>query len=216
VLRKNIRLVGGQPLIAYSIQAAMKCRFLTDFIVSTDDDEISEVAKKYNAKVIKRPAELASDDTPMLPVIQHAIGLLEKDDDNIKYGVILQPTAPLRTASDIERAIEILFDSKADSVISVYQVTDAHPARMYRIVNDRLLPYEAEPSARLRQKLPPVYHRNGAIYAFRREIIETQATLIGENTFPYVMPRERSINIDDELDLLFADYLLRSQMHKEG
>jgi CMP-N,N'-diacetyllegionaminic acid synthase len=210
VLRKNIRLVGGKPLLAYTIQAAKESRWVTDFVVSTEDAEIASVAEQLGARVVIRPPELAADDTPMLPVIQHVMQTSGESAGPFAYGVLLQPTAPLRTGEDIDAALEILSSSGADSVISVYQVADAHPARMYRMQDDILVPYAAEPANRLRQKLPPVYLRNGAIYAFRSGLIDEQGTLIGAKTRPYIMARERSINIDDEYDLAFADFMLRS------
>lgn len=207
VPRKNIRPVAGRPLITYTLAAAQGSRRLTDYLVSTDDEEIAGVARQCGAVVLERPPELAADETPMLPVVQHA--LAQGDYDAV---VILQPTAPLRTADDIDAALQILFETGADSVVSVYQVDDHHPARMYRLQGNRLMPYDTEPAGRLRQALPPVYHRNGAIYACWTRLVRAQQTLLGPDLRPYLMPRGRSINIDDELDLAFADFLLSRQL----
>ena len=212
VPRKNIRRVAGKPLITHTIDAAKASKRLTRFVVSTDDKEIASVARSCDCEVLHRPAELAADDTPMLPVVCHALEAVEADEGKrFDYAVILQPTVPLRTADDIDRALELLVETGADSVISVYQVFDHHPVRMYRLVDGRLVSYAPEPPGRLRQDLSPVYHRNGAIYAFRRELIEKAGTFIGPDTRPLIMPRERSINIDDELDLLLADLVLSRQ-----
>lgn len=211
VPHKNIRLVADRPLIAYTIEAAKGSQLVTHFVVSTDDTEISLVAERLGSTVIMRPPELAADHTPMLPVVDHALRVLEPEMGRYDYVVVLQPTSPLRTASDIDMALTLLIQSGADSVVSVYEVGDHHPARMYRLIDGRLVPYEQEPAHRLRQRLPAVYHRNGAIYACRREIIEEQGTLIGPDTRPYIMPRERSINIDDELDLAYADFVFRQR-----
>lgn len=208
VARKNIRQVAGKPLIAYTIQAAQASQQLTQSFVSTEDAEIAKVAKALGSAVLMRPPELADDNTPMLPVVEHSLSVLEPVEGRQDYVVILQPTAPLRTAEDIDAAITLLIETGADSIVSVYQVFDHHPARMYLLANDRLVPYAPEPSGRLRQELPPVYHRNGAIYACRRSLIQEGRTLIGQDIRPYIMPRERSINIDDELDLAFVDFLL--------
>ena len=209
--RKNIRLVAGRPLIAYTIDAAQGSQVLAHFVTSTDDAEIAVVAESYGSPVLMRPLALAADGTPMVPVVKHTLAMLEPTGDRYDYVVVLQPTTPLRTSGDIDAALSLLVETGADSVISVYQVADHHPARMYRLVDGRLQPYELEPPDRLRQGLPPVFHRNGAIYACRRDLIAEQSTLIGADTRPYVMPRERSINIDDELDLAFADFLLQRQ-----
>jgi len=210
VLRKNIRIVAGKPLISYSIQAALKSGLLNPVIVSTDDREIAEVSATFGAEVLMRPDYLAGDETPMIPVIRHVIEQLERERYiHFDYCVLLQPTAPMRTAEDINATVNILMETGADSVVSVYKVSDHHPSRMYRIENDRLIPLQGEPQNRLRQSLPPVYHRNGAVYAFQRSLIERADTIIGPDVRPYVMPEDRSVNIDNEIDLLLADLLLR-------
>lgn len=215
VPQKNIRVVGGYPLIYYSIWAARLSHLLSYFVVSTDDEKIAAIAEKYNAKVIMRPPELATDECPLVPVIQHSLKNIEKQTkEEFKYIVVLQPTSPLRTSEDIDNSIDLLRKKRADSVISVYQVTDNHPARMYKIVRKRLVPYEKEPHERLRQSLPKVYHRNGAIYACRRSLIKEWGILIGARPCPYVMPKVRSINIDDELDLIIADVLIQKLNEK--
>ena len=209
VPRKNIRPVGGQPLIAYAICAAKKSKLITTFVTSTDDEEIASVSRSLGSAVCMRSSELAADDTPMVPVVQHVLAMMERQTEPFDYVALLQPTAPQRTASDIDAALGILIGSDADSVVSVYQVEDHHPTRMYRQGEDgRLVPYAHEPEGRLRQDLEPVFHRNGAIYACRRRLLEPPGTLIGHYTLPYIMPRARSINIDDELDLLLADLTL--------
>ena len=213
---KNIRMLAGRPLVAYSIDAAKGSRLLTTFVTSTDDSDISGIAKELGSPVLMRPSNLAADDTPMLDVVKHALTSLEKSMEGFDYLVVLQPSTPRRTSADIDAALELLIESKADSVVSVYKVADHHPARMYRLVDGRLVPYEEEPPARLRQQLPPVYHRNGAIYACRRALIDAFGTLIGKDSLPYIMPRERSINIDEEMDLAFADFLFRCQERVVG
>ena len=215
VLRKNIRLVAGKPLIAYTVEAANESHILTRFITSTDDTEIAEVAKNYGSDVLIRPPELAADDTPMLSVILHVLRTIESEVDYFDYVAILQPTAPMRLAADIDGALTLLFHPEVDSIVSVYQVSDNHPSRMYRLQDGYLVPYDAEPDNHLRQSLPPVYHRNGAIYACTKRLLLDQGLLIGDKAKPYLMPKERSINIDDELDLKFADFLLREKRKLE-
>jgi CMP-N-acetylneuraminic acid synthetase len=210
VKRKNIRVVAGQPLLAYSIKAAKQSKYLSRIVVSTEDHEIAKIAKSLGCEVISRPPELAGDHTPMLPVISHGLAEAEKLEKNrFDCVVIMQPTTPLRTGDDIDQSLEILIQSNCDTVISVYQVSDHHPSRMYTINNGKLVPYASEPRGRLRQELPPVYHRNGVIYTLWRQTIEEQNTLIGKNLCPYIMPIERSVNIDDEIDLMLADLLIR-------
>jgi len=210
VKRKNIRLVANRPLIAYSIYAAQQSKSLTKFVVSTEDDEIAQIARSLGSVVLLRPPELAEDHTPMFPVIKFVLSEAEKLEQN-KFDciVILQPTTPLRTGDDIDQSLEIIRKNKCDTVISVYQVSDHHPSRMYKIKNGKLISYAPEPPERLRQNLPPVYHRNGAIYVSRRHTIEEQNTLIGKEICPYIMPIDRSVNIDNEIDLMLADLLIR-------
>ena len=215
VVRKNIRQVAGQPLIAWTIQAAQKSVHITNFYVSTDDEEISELAKEHGAEVLLRPGSLALDKSPMIPAIQHACNQAESVHGKFDYIVLLQPTAPQRTATDIDAALKILDENnKIDSVISVYLVEDAHPSRMYTLEDGSLVKYAQEPKGSLRQDLADVYHRNGAIYACHRDILMNKGLLIGENTAPYIMPKDRSGNIDDITDLYVTDLLLRMQYNK--
>lgn len=209
VPRKNIRLIAGKPLLTYAIDAARRSRRLMHFAVSTDDPEIAAVAEAAHAEARMRPPRLARDDTPALPVVTHLLEELDPTGTRFDSVVYMQPTSPLRTAEDIDAAVGLLEESGADSVVSVYQVDDHHPARMYRLIDGRLIPFTQEPCDRLRQKLPAVYHRNGAIYACRRCVIEDQQTMIGEDVRPYLMPYERSVNIDNEVDLLLADMLVQ-------
>ncbi|MCA9997020.1 MAG: acylneuraminate cytidylyltransferase family protein [Anaerolineales bacterium] len=208
VVRKNVRLLGERPLIAHTIAAAQQSQTITRFLTSTDDDEIAAVAQAYGSPVLRRPPELAADDTPMIPVILHALDFWGESPD---YFVLLQPTTPQRTAADIDAAVRLLHETGADSVISVYQVEDHHPTRMYLLENGRLHPYATEPTSRLRQALTAVYHRNGAIYACRPQLLRDHNTLIGPDTRPYLMPRARSLNIDDEMDFAFAEFLWRTR-----
>jgi CMP-N,N'-diacetyllegionaminic acid synthase len=207
VKHKNVRLVGGRPLIAYTLQAAAGSQALTRSVVSTDDEAIAAVAREYGAPVLIRPPELAADNTPMVPVIQHALRVQAAYGEHYDAVVVLQPTAPLRQAADIDASLRLLADTGADTVLSVCDAGDHHPARMYRLADGYLQPYAPEPPARLRQALPPVYHRNGAIYACWTRVLDGD-TLIGERVRPYLMPRARSINIDEEFDLAIADFML--------
>lgn len=213
VPRKNIALLHGKPLIAYTIEAARGSRSLTHFVVSSEDPEIIAVAKQYGAPVpFVRPAELATDEAPSLPVVQHAVREMESL-HGITYDIVvlLQPTTPLRQPGDIDAAIQKLVDTGADSVISVCDVGAYHPARMRQIIDDRLveLPIREPKEMLRRQDLPPVYIRNGAIYAVRREVVMEQNSMSGKVCRPYMMPEDRSVNVDSKLDLLLAEILLR-------
>jgi CMP-N-acetylneuraminic acid synthetase len=212
VPRKNIALLQGKPVIAYTIEAAQQSQLLTHFLVSSEDAEIIAIAKEYGAPVpFIRSAELATDNAPTLPVVQHAVREMETQ-NNITYDfvVLLQPTTPLRLAEDIDLAIKKLISTEADSVISVCDVGAYHPARMRQIVNDQLveLPIREPKEMLRRQDLPPVYIRNGAIYAVKRDVVMYQNSMVGKVSRPYIMPEERSVNIDSKLDFILAEILL--------
>ena len=215
VADKNLRNVGGRPLISYSLDVAISCRALNPIIVSTDDERIIELARQMGLEVpFTRPSYLSGDDTPMLPVVQHALDEVERiSHQSPEWICLLQPTAPLRTKEDVEAAIEIARHTDADSVVSVVQVFATHPILMKRIRNERLLPYciEEKEGTRRQDLEPPAFMRNGAIYLLRPEVIRA-GSLLGRSTEPYVMPEERSINIDSELDLELVEALLRRRV----
>ena len=210
VKRKNIRLLNGLPLIAYSIKSAHESQYLSDVVVSSDDKEILAVAAEYNANTLARPDELATDTAPMLPVLQHTLKEMEtKTSQTYDYIAILQPTAPFRTAKDIDTAVESLNGAK--SLVSVYKVEDCHPARMYTIENEQLLPVMPEPPGALRQDLPNMYHRNGCIYLIRRDTLVDDNLIISKDSKPYIMSERNSVNIDTEFDLEIAEFLMQKE-----
>jgi CMP-N-acetylneuraminic acid synthetase len=220
VPRKNLADLLGKPLIAYTIEAAKHSRRLSHYVVSSEDAEILAVAKELRAPApFVRPQELASDQAPSLPVVQHAIREMERMQGlTFDYVVLLQPTTPMRRAEDIDAALDKLIATGADSVISVCDVGAYHPARMRRIVDDRLveLPVKEPREMARRQDLPPVYIRNGAIYAARRDLVMIENSMVGDDCRAFVMPEERSVNIDGRLDLLMAEILMREQQAGEA
>ena len=211
VPRKNVRTVAGEPLIAYAIRAAEASTRLTAYLTTTDDDEIAETAASFGSPVLRRPPELAQDDTEIVPVLLHTLEHAERELGRVYDSVVLlQPTAPIRTGDDVDAVISLLAaDPTADSVISVYEVEDAHPARMYALRDEGWLePFVGEWERALRQTLPTMYHRNGSLYACRRELLTERHMIMGERKKAYVMPRKFTANIDDEVDLLFADLVV--------
>ena len=214
VPRKNIRLICGKPLICYTIETALAARHLFHrVIVSTEDPEIAEIARQAGAEVpFLRPQHLATDDVPMVPVLQHAVAYIEnRDNVLLDWICLLQPTDPLRTVEDIEEALRIAEQGGCDSVISVVQVFSVHPILMKRIENNRLLSYciEEKEGTRRQDYQPPAYMRNGAIYLTRRDVLMERDSIWGEVIRPYVMPEERSIGVDREIDLKLVELLIR-------
>ena len=180
-------------------------------MVSTDDEEIAAIAREWGADVpFIRPAELATDVALSVGVVRHALEWIEKKDEcRFTHIVMLQPTTPLRTGGDIDEALKKLIETQCDSVVSVVDVGAYHPARMYRIENDQMLSVMDEGIAmKPRQELEPVYIRNGAVYAFRRDLIYEKGQMIGSDCRPFVMPESRSINIDTMEDFRAASRYL--------
>lgn len=213
VPRKNIRNVLGKPLIAYTIEQAKKSKTLTRVIISTEDKEIAQIAKKFQCEVpFTRPYSLATDDVPVLPyVVHHALqALMEKEKYSPDIVVVLQPTNPLRKASDIDRTVNKLIETKADLVMSVCEVK-YHPFRMRRMDGDRIFPYVRHKLMYAqRQDFPKLYRINGAVYAFWRGTVFRDDFWEGE-VRGVVMDELGSIDIDTELDLLFVEFLLKER-----
>lgn len=209
---KNIRMLAGRPLIVHTIEAALNAANVDRVVVSTDSHEIAAIARMAGAEVpFVRPAELARDDTPSLPVSQHAVAWL-RDKEGWACDILaeLPPVAPLRTSQDIDASLAMLIETGADSVISLCAVEGAyHPYWMKRIDNDRVIPLMDLPREYTRrQDLPPVYRRNGAIIAVWAKVLMEHGTYYGREIRGYMMPDERSIDIDNELDFAVAETLL--------
>ena len=201
-------------MIAWTIETALGSPALSRVIVSTDDTEIAEVAKQWGAEVpFLRPAELARDDSPHIPVVIHAVEWLESHEDTRPdYVLLLQPTSPLRSTEDIDNAIRLALEKDADSVVSVCQAS-SHPYWTKRITADgRLEDFGPRPEGYLaRQALPPAYVVNGAIYLVRRDVLIERQTFYTERTYAYVMPPERSLDLDTPWDLYLADLILEDR-----
>ena len=216
VPRKNVRVLAGKPLIAHSIEAANAVSQLTDLIVSTEDEEIAEIARKFGAEVpFMRPAELAEDLTPTYPVIMQSLQEMElRRGAQYDAVLLLQPTCPLRISAHIETSLEMLFSTSCDSVVSVVEVNNSHPFRMKRLVGNRLVNYidQGFEDMRPRQVLPKVYLRNGAIYLSRRKSLDEYKALVGDHCLGMVMSEEDSVNIDSPLDFVLAEAILAGRV----
>ena len=203
VPHKNVRELAGKPVLAWTVEAALASAVLDRVVVSTDDEEIAEVALACGAEVpFLRPAELAGDETPDLPVYRHALAELGEAFDAVAW---LRPTAPLRTGPDVQAAVRLLADTGADSVRSVCEAEHS-PYWMGRLEDGRLVSLLGEVPAR-RQLLPPVYRLNGSVDVARCASVGD--VLFGGDVRAYVMPPERSVELDGELDFLLAEVLLR-------
>lgn len=216
VPRKNIRMVNGKPLIAYTIEPALAVKDrLHRLIVSTDDEEIAAIAREYGAEVpFMRPADLGGDKIPMVPVLQHAVKTVEEMDGvKIDWVLLLQPTCPFRLPEDILAALDLAAEGGCDSVISVVRVLSHHPILMKKIENNQLLPFMIEEveGTRRQDYAPPAYMRNGCIYLTNRDNLLKNNSIWGKIIRPYVMPEERSVNVDSELDMKLVEFMLESK-----
>lgn len=196
--RKNVLSAAGRPLIAWTIAAARESSVIDRVVLSSDDDEIMDVAKTWGCEVpFRRPTELASDGASSMDVVAHAVEQLPGYD----YLILLQPTSPLRNAADIDAAFALMQKQNASSCVSVCEAGQS-PYWMYRLQDDNrlvsLLP--PLPGVSRRQDLPPVYVLNGAIYIARIDWLLRKRSLLGEETVAYRMPEERSIDIDNAED----------------
>lgn len=211
VLKKNIQQIHGKPLIAYSIELGLQCKDVMDIVVSTDDDEIEEISLSYGATVIKRPKDLASDVSDVTDTVLHSITeLKEKQNKTYDILILLQPTSPLRTLTDINNVINMFYENtQLDGVVSVVKVIDNHPARMYKFLNTKKLdPYTKQGETIRRQDLTPLYIRNGCIYAVRTSTFIKKKTLMPINKNGYLMDHRWAVNIDTEIDLELLEVLL--------
>jgi len=214
VPRKNIHKVRGKPLIAYTIETILKAKHLCyRIIVSTDDEEIASMSKEYGAEVpFIRPKELSSDQAPMVPVLQHAVNFVEKQDNKIvDWVLLLQPTDPLREVSDIENGLKLALEDDCDSIISVERVFAHHPILMKKIEKNRLLPFmiEEKEGTPRQEYTPPAYMRNGSIYLTKRNTLMENNSIWGKNIKPFVMKSGSRISIDSVNDLKLVEILLK-------
>lgn len=222
VPRKNIKEICGKPMLAYTVQEGLKSKHLTHLILSTDDEEIAEVGRKYGVEIpFMRPEELATDTASSKACLQHATSFMEDREGKLyDYVVELMVTNPLKTVEDIDAVLDKLIETGADSVIGVMKLEDHHPLRIKKIINDRIVDFcLPEPNEARRQDLKPdAYIRNGSIYSMRRDELMINGRRYGtENSRPYIFPPERTVNVDTLADFLIAEYFmnLREEVNKK-
>lgn len=223
VPRKNIKLLDGKPLIYYMLSAALKSKMINCVAVSSEDDEILNIANKYGKKskkfiLIKRPKHLAKDNTLSQPVLKHAVDEIEtRKGHKFDYIAMLQVTTPFVTSSDIDSAVKKIIKTKADSVVSVCQINDTHPVKIKKIVNDRLLQYTPNLKETIfrRQDLPPAYKRNGGIYISKRNMVMEHNLIWGGVCRPYIMSPEKSVDINNHVDFYTAEAIIKNRINKK-
>jgi CMP-N,N'-diacetyllegionaminic acid synthase len=213
VPRKNIKVLGNQPLIAYSIESAKQSKLISHVMVSTEDAEIAEVAKKYNCAVpFMRPLELSQDNTPTIEVVQHVIKAYEKQNEFFDAILILQATCPFRTENEIDESIEIFIKQNTDSLISVREVPDHYNPHWvfetYENGNLKIATGETKIIPR-RQELPKAFVRDGSIYITKTSVIKEQNSLFGNSIAYRLNTNSKHINIDTTSDWEAAEKLIK-------
>ena len=211
---KNLRLVGGKPLLAYSVEAALRATRLDRVVVSTEDERIARVATRLGAEVpFLRPAELAGDQVSLIPVARHAMEFYDRQGWRPDIVVCIQATSPLLTAEDIDAAVAHLQDTGCDSVVSVTPIQHHHPFRAMKLDGDRVQPLTEYTSERYLQKQdrPPAFGFTGGLYARRRALLEQWSGTdfaLGADVRAHLVEPERAVNIDHELDLIMFEAIL--------
>jgi N-acylneuraminate cytidylyltransferase len=211
--RKNaLNIVDGVSLLEWTVRQALDCYAVEDVVVSTEDEELAGIAKGCGAPVVPRPSELAQDHTTTAAVVDHLLDRLDPKAKEFDAVAILQATSPLRENGDIQRSIAMINSGAYDSVLSAYNTTTCHPAKLY-FLEDKMGPPMAKPVApehefAQRQDLPQAYRRNGAIFLVTRDQYARTGRLWGGRTGLVVMPESRSVDIDGTADLERARQML--------
>lgn len=208
--QKNILDLCGKPLISWSIEAALKSKYINKVVVSSDDDETLEISKSFGAEFIKRPYELANDTATTFDAIKHTIDNLEE----YEYVVLLQPTSPLRNEKHIDEAIELLEEKQVDAIVSVCEMdhsplwsnTLPKDGNMNNFLRDEVLNKRS-------QDLEKYYRLNGAIYICKTEkLLENKSFFLKDNIFAYIMDKKSSIDIDEDIDFKLAEILIKERI----
>ncbi len=216
--RKNIRELCGKPLIAWTIEQAKRSKYLDRTIVSTDDEEIAEISKKYGAEVpFLRPKELALDTTPSIDVLIHAIDFLKKQGENYDYLALLEPTSPLRKKNDLDNAIATLIENEhlADSLVSLGEIHLEHPAILKIVSNEGfVIPYENEKLTILRRQdiEQKIYFPYGVIYLSKIDSLVKKKTFYQSKTIAFFIERWQNYEIDDIYDFLCVEAIMKYKL----
>jgi len=207
---KNLKKLGGVPLVCYSVIAGIASEYIDDVVISTDDKDIADAAKQCGCEVpFMRPAVLASDSARSIDVIRHALEALAGQGRSYEYFVLLQPTTPFRTSEHIDDCLRMLNERGADSVVSVTEA-EHHPLWMNTLPDDLCMKDFIRPDAenKNRQELPKHYRINGGVYAVRCDYMLASGKLYSEKSYAYIMDNTSSIDIDNELDFNLAEIVM--------
>lgn len=207
---KNMKMLFGKPLVQFAIEAAMESKLLDKIVLSSDSNEILNVAKNFGDAVIPlmRPAELAADESPAIEYVKHALDTMYQNfQANFEIIVIIQPSSPLTRGRDIDNTIELMKDYDADCAVSVREVPfDLHPSKYLHFEGNQLKSL-FDKNTNMYSQMNKLYVRNGSVYVSKVKLIN-EGKILSDNCAAYIMPQDRSVDINNEFDLQFADYLL--------
>lgn len=218
---KNIKTLLGKPLIAWTIEQARASKYIDKVLVSTDDERIAKISKRYEAEVpFTRPPQLARDSSATIDVILHALMFFEKQGQKYDFLILLEPTSPLRGVNDLDSAIKILIDNeeKADSLVSLGEVHLENPFITKLIVEGYVKPLikEGLKEHLQRQRLPKAYFPYGVIYASKVAVLKDERTFYQKRTIPYVIERWQNYEIDDIWDFLCVEAILKERAREKN
>lgn len=217
IKNKNIAPLCGKPLIAFSIEAARGSKYIAETVVSSDDEKILSISSELGATTLKRPSALATDTAPSEPVISHVLSQLKSEGREFDIVMLLQPTSPLRISEDIDGAVEAFYSRHTEALISVY--SPAHTPLKALMVNENGFlqgAFNNEAPFMRRQDLPDCYYPNGAICMIYVSLFMESGSLFADKTIPYIMPEERSLDIDTPQDIRAAEKYLRRKRNQQG
>lgn len=205
---KNMIKIHGKPLISYTLEVAVSVKNLSEVIVSSDSDNILNFCKENfpKVKIHKRSKFLSSDVSPVKDTVKEVL----KNRSSVDLVILLQPTSPLRTTQNIENAIKIFHKKQyINSLVSVCEMDDLHPARMYWSKDNILEPIMEEFQHFRRQEIPKAYYRNGSIYITRAKAFNEERNIIVKPVYGYIMKRSQLLNIDEPIDIKYAEFLIK-------
>lgn len=209
---KNLRLLGGKPLIVWSIEAGTKSRYIDELVISTDSEEIAAVAKRTGATVpFIRPNELATDDASSVDVVLHALDWYAASGRAFDLVALIEPTSPLRTSKDIDDALEVLLQSSGDSIVSICRTENTHPSFMVERDDEGCLRYVVDQRSHhiRRQDLSPVFFFEGTIYISEAKALRATKSFYQENTVGFEVPKWKSLEVDDMDDLIMVEAIMK-------
>jgi len=214
--QKNIKDLCGKPLIAWSIETALRSKYIDEVIVSTDDEDIAKAASKFGALIpFMRPKELAADGSKTMDVILHAIHYFEKAGKIFDIIVLIEPTSPLRETSDIDQALENLISTEqAESIVGIAKVENTHPAFLIKLKDKFLRPYLSDEFKILRrQEIDDLYFYEGSLYISYTKSLQVRKNFYHEKTLGYIVPKWKSFEVDDIVDFVIIEAILNARLN---